>query len=92
MVLRRGAEESDAANVNLLDRISERTTGLRDRGGERIEVADDNGDGRDALCLQILLVGRDGTREDTCSPRSEYDVAGTRDLTTGSRESRRGEG
>lgn len=65
MVLRGSTEKSDTTDVDLLDSISERAAGLRDSLGEGVQVADDDGDGRDGLRLQILLIGGDGAGEDT---------------------------
>ena len=56
VVLGGGSDEGYAANVDLLDCICERAAGLRDGGRERVEVANDDRDGRDALRLQILFV------------------------------------
>ena len=56
MVLCCCAEKRDTTNVNLLYRIGDRAVGLRDRLGERVKVADDNGDGRNSLRLEILFI------------------------------------
>lgn len=60
MVLRSGTEERHASDVNLFYGIGERAVRLGDGGGERVEIADDDGDGRDRLRLEICFVGRDG--------------------------------
>ena len=49
MVLRGRAQECDAANVDLLDRVRERAVWLCDGRRERVEIAYDDGDRRDVL-------------------------------------------
>ena len=65
VVLRRGAEEGNTANVDLLDCVGERAPRLGDRVREWVEVADDDGDGGDLLGLKVGLIGRYGPRKDT---------------------------
>ena len=65
MVLRGRAEEGDAADVNFFDRVGERAVGLGDGVCERVEVANDNGDGGDLLGLEVRLVRWNRPREDT---------------------------
>jgi hypothetical protein len=50
------AEEGDAADVYLFDSVGDGAVWLRDRRGEWVEVADDDGDGRNGLGLEILLI------------------------------------
>lgn len=66
MVLRGGAEQSDTANVDLLDGVSERAARLCNGLCERVQVADNDRDGRDVLRLEVGLVRGNGTRKDTC--------------------------
>ena len=56
VVLRSRAQERDAADVDLLDLVRERAVRLCDGRRERVEVANDDRDGRDALRLQIFFV------------------------------------
>lgn len=64
VVLRRGAQERDPTNVDLLDRVCKRAVRLGDCGCERVEVADDDGDGCDALCFEIRVIRLNRTRKD----------------------------
>ena len=64
VVLRSRAEKGDAADINLFDRVSERAVGLGDGVCERVEVADDDGDGGDLLGLEVRLVRGNRPRED----------------------------
>jgi hypothetical protein len=66
VILRGRAEERNAANVNLLDGIGKRAVGFGDGGRERVKIADDDRDWRDALRLKILLVGGSRLSQDTC--------------------------
>lgn len=72
VVLGGGAEQRDTANVDLLDRIGERAAGLGDSLGERVQVAYNDGDGRDGLGLEILLIGGDRASQDTLETRVQY--------------------
>jgi hypothetical protein len=49
VVLGRGAQERDPANIDLFDGVRERATWLCDRRCERVQVADDDRDRRDGL-------------------------------------------
>ncbi len=51
-VLRRGAHQRRAADVDVLDRIVERASRLRHRGAERVQVDDDEVDRRDRMLLE----------------------------------------
>ena len=51
MVLSCCTKEGYASDVDLLNGISEGAFRLRDGGGKGVQVADDDGNGRDALCL-----------------------------------------
>jgi hypothetical protein len=57
-VLRRGAQERNAADVDLLDRFVQRRAVARDGLLERIEVDDDGRDQRDAIRFRFGLVRR----------------------------------
>ena len=65
VVLRGRAEKGDAADIDLFDRVSERAVGLGNGVCERVEVADDDGDGGDLLRLEVRLVRWNRPREDT---------------------------
>jgi hypothetical protein len=65
VVLRGRTEERNAADVNLLDGIGKRAVGFGDGGRERVKIADDDRDWRDALRLKILLVGGSRLSQDT---------------------------
>ena len=67
MVFGCSAQQCDTTNVNLLDGICMGATWLRDGRCERIEVADDDGDGRDGLRREVLLIGGDVAGEDSCA-------------------------
>lgn len=56
VILRRSTEERNASDINLLDRIFEGAPRFCDGLGERIEVANDDRDGRNRLSLEILFV------------------------------------
>lgn len=64
MVLRGGTEERHTADVDLLDGVGERAVGLGDSRGEGVEIAGDDGDGRDRLRFEIRFVRRNGASED----------------------------
>ena len=64
MVLRGRAQKGDATDVDLFDRVGERAVGFGDGVCERVEVADDDGDGGDLLRLKVRLVRRNRPRED----------------------------
>ena len=64
VVLRSRTQERDAADVDLFDRVSERAVGLGNGVCERVEVADDDGDGGDLLGLEVCLVRGNRPRED----------------------------
>lgn len=77
MVLGRGAEEGDAADVDLFDSLGDRRR--RDAGDglvERVQVADDDVDRGDLLGVEVGRVGGDVAGEDAWrggsyfSPRS----------------------
>lgn len=51
MVLRRSAKKGNAADIDLLDSVCQGAIRLGDRFGEGVQVANDDGDGCDALCL-----------------------------------------
>jgi hypothetical protein len=51
------AQEGNASDIDLLNGVCEGASMLRDRVREGVEVAHDDGDGGDALSLEILLVG-----------------------------------
>jgi len=70
VVLGRGAQQRDAADVDLLDGVREGAAWARDGRRERVQVADDDGDRRDGLRGEVLLVGGDVAREDACVPMS----------------------
>lgn len=76
MVLGRRSEKGDTPDIDLLDGFCEGTARLRDGGRKRIEIADDDGDLGDGLVCQVMLVGRDRTRENTlqCNsvPQTEH--------------------
>lgn len=65
MVLRGSAEESNTANVDLLDCVGERAARFDDCVRERVEVANYDGDGRDLLGFEVGFIGRDSPRKDT---------------------------
>jgi len=67
MVFGRGAQQCDAADVDLLDGVCEGASWSRDGRRERIQVADDDGDGRDGLRCEVLLIGGDVACEDACA-------------------------
>lgn len=67
VVLGRGAQQRDAADVDLLDGVREGAAWARDGRRERVQVADDDGDRRDGLRGEVLLVGGDVAREDACA-------------------------
>jgi hypothetical protein len=64
VVLGGGAQERDAADVDLFDCVCEGAGGFGDGFCERVEVADDDGDGRDALCLEVFFVRWDRAGKD----------------------------
>lgn len=66
MVFGGGAEEGDAADVDLFDRFGEGAVGFGDGGGEGVKVADDDGDWGDGLGGEVGLVGGNVTGEDAC--------------------------
>ncbi len=57
MVFSSGPEESDTSNVNLLDRTCEGAVRLLGLEDERVEVADDEGDGGDVVGSKVGEVG-----------------------------------
>jgi hypothetical protein len=65
VVLGRGAQQGDAADVDLLDGVGERAPGARDGRREGVQVADDDGDRRDGLRREVLLIAGDVAREDS---------------------------
>ena len=69
MVLRRCTEKGDTADIDFLDGVCERAVGLCYGLGERVEVADDDRDGGDGLGGEVLMIGGDVARKDTCCPR-----------------------
>lgn len=71
VVLRGGAEEGDASDVDLLDGSREGAVRGGDGEDERVEVAGDDGDGRDRVGGQVREVRRDVAREDACSARRQ---------------------
>lgn len=75
VVLGRGAEESDTADVDFLDRVCERAVWLGDGLSEGVEVADDDGNGRDGLRFQVLLVGGDRTSKDALNRSPLVEIA-----------------
>ena len=59
-------EKGNSSNVDLLDGLCDRGSGdLGDRLVERVEVADDYGDGCNLLSLEVRNVRGDVTSEDT---------------------------
>lgn len=64
MVLGRGTEERDTSDVNLLNGAREGAVGGLNGLDERVEVAGDDGDGRDRVGREVCKVGRDVARED----------------------------
>jgi hypothetical protein len=76
VVLGGGAQQRDAADVDVLDGVRGRAAGPRDRGREGVQVADDDGDRRDGVRREVLLVGGDVAGEDAwnikkSTPRNE---------------------
>lgn len=65
MVLGRGAQQGDAADVDLLDGVGKRAAWACDGRGEGIEVTDDDGDRRDGLRREVLLIAGDVASEDS---------------------------
>ena len=65
VVLSSSTEESHTADVDLFDGIGQSAVRLGDGLVERVQVAHDNGNGRDSLSFEILLIGRDVASEDT---------------------------
>ena len=64
-VLRRGAHHRRTADVDVLDRVVQRAAGPRDGLAERVQVDDDQVDGRDRVLLERRGVRRDvAARED----------------------------
>jgi len=59
MIFGRGAQQRDPADVDLFDGVCEGAAWPRDGRRERIQVADDDRDGRDGLCCEVPLIGRD---------------------------------
>lgn len=59
VVLSGSTEESHTANVDLLDGVGQGAVGLSDGFVEWVQVAHDNGNGRDCLSFKILLIGWD---------------------------------
>lgn len=89
VVLCRGAEKGDAANVDLLDGLGDR--GGRDAGDrlvERVQVAHDDGDGRDLVGLEVGGVRGDVAGEDACAKEV---VRGFELVRRGGGKERRGE-
>lgn len=64
MVFSSSTEKGDTADIDFLDGICDCASGFGDGIGEGVEVADDDGDGRDVLGLEVLLIGRDVACED----------------------------
>lgn len=67
VVLGSSTKEGDTANVNLLNGTGKsaiRLGGLKD---ERVEVADNEGDGRDLVGSEVGKVRRNISRKDTCT-------------------------
>lgn len=65
MVLRSSAEQRDAANVNLLDGVSEGGAGPRDGRLERIQVAHYDVDFGDRISCKVLRVALDISCKDS---------------------------
>jgi hypothetical protein len=59
VIFGRGAQQRDPADVDLFDGVREGAAWPRDGRRERIEVADDDRDGRDGLRCEVLLIGGD---------------------------------
>lgn len=59
MIFGCGAQQRHTADVDLLDGVCEGAAWPRDGRRERIQVADDDRDGRDGLCCEVLLIGGD---------------------------------
>lgn len=58
MVFCCGAEERHTANIDLFNGLWEGTGRVGDGLLEWVEVADNNGDGRNVLGPEVLLIGR----------------------------------
>jgi hypothetical protein len=58
-------EKCNASNVDFFDRVRKSTIWLGDRRCERVEIADNNGDGGDGLGFEIMFIGRYGSGQDT---------------------------
>ena len=69
MVLCCCTKEGYASDVNLLNGIREGAFRLRDGRGKGVQVADDDGDGGDALGLEILLVRSDVSSKNACGSK-----------------------
>ena len=65
VVLGSGSEESDTTDVNLLDGAGEGAVGLLRLQDEGVQVANDQGDGGDAVGLEVGEVGGDIPGEDS---------------------------
>lgn len=65
VILGRGTQKGDSSDVNFLDGISKRAVCFRDSFRKGVEVADDNGDGRNSLRFQVFLVGLDAPGKNT---------------------------
>lgn len=65
MVLGSCTKKGDAADVDLLHCVCEGAVWLGDGRREGVKVADDDGDGRDALGRKILFIGGNVPRKDT---------------------------
>jgi hypothetical protein len=66
VVLGRGAQQGDATDVDFLDGVCEGATWSRDGRFERVQVTDDDGNRRDGLRGEVLLIGGDVSRENAC--------------------------
>lgn len=65
MVFSRSAEKCDASDIYLLNCIGESAIRFGDRRRERVKIAYDNRDRRDALSFEIVFICWDRTGKDT---------------------------
>ena len=66
MVFSRCTQEGDTADVNLFNSVCKRAARLGDSLGEGVQVADNDRDGGNGLCLQVLLIRWDRSSKNTC--------------------------